>query len=106
MGRRGTLKAALTAAEKSAAKENKRLLSELPYYNCSNLEDAHPRFNSLIVASSRRSLENSTSLYDLNLFSLNPRNNVSQEDLYIHNLSKSSYFSPISFEKDFHYAKI
>ena len=33
----------------SVAKENKALLSEVPYYNCRRLENYHSPFNSLII---------------------------------------------------------
>ena len=90
-----------TCKEKSEAKITKSLLSLLPYYNCKSLKTAHPPFNSLIDTTSRKSLDNLCSLYDLNLFKLNPGNNlnINPDEKCLGKVLKSKYFSPLTFKK-------
>ena len=98
----GRNKSTRNAIAKSVAKANKVLLSQLPYYNCSMLENDHSPFNSLTNETSRRSLEHLCSLYDLSLFNLNTRNDIDNnhnENFLLTKTAKSKYFSPMSFKK-------
>ena len=56
--------------KKNLAKENKLLLMELPCYNCKDLKNAHPQYNTLLDTNlaSRKSIHSFNSLYDLGLF--------------------------------------
>jgi len=90
------------SVNKVEAKANKALLSELPYYHCKRLEDAHATFNSLIDIPSRKSLSHLSSLYDINIFNLNNMNALffDENQNYLYKFPRSKYFSPLSFNKE------
>ena len=85
---------------KSEERLCKSLLRELPYFNYrGNLSAYLGKFTAISHLKSKRNLEKLTSLYDLDLFSLNTNldNSLSFNE-YINRLTSGRYFSPHSFE--------
>ena len=58
---------------KQSTKVNKTFLSELPYFNYSDLITAHGRFNNILSSSlpTKKYFDRLPSYYDLDLFTLN-----------------------------------
>ena len=85
---------------KQAEKNNKCTLRELPYFSYrGDLASLHGRFNNSLSSTkpTKRNLEKLTSLYDLDLFSLNNDNVSNPEELFPY--IRSKYYSPHSFEE-------
>lgn len=82
-------------------KVNKALLRELPYYSC-DLIPSPDQFNNSVstTCKTKKELDKLTSLYDLDLFSLNTTldHNLNPVD-YSSNRITSRYFSPHSFKE-------
>ena len=71
---------------------------ELPYYNCKDLKNAHPQYNTLLDPNpaSRKSIYLFNSLYDLGLFQNDSVDKAIDPDANLVTTSKicSSYYSP------------
>ena len=91
------------ALRKSIARANKALLQELPFYNCRTLDGVLQPFNSLLKQTSRRSLEDLTSLFDLNLFKLNDQQNDVENDIdsyLVNKIPRPCYYTPESLKNN------
>ena len=82
----------------------KSVFSELPY-NQINIVCAHGQFNNSLISSisCKKYLDKLTSIHDLDLFSLNDKNNSSidpDSNTLFENL-RCNYFSPYAFVKNF-----
>ena len=78
---------------------SKLLFRELPYLSVSDIVSYHGQFNNDISNSlpTKKYLDKLSSLYDLDLFSLNIQNDINpNSDLFYENI-KSHYYSPHSF---------
>ena len=78
---------------------SKSLFRELPYVSVSDIVSYHGQFNNVINNSlpTKKYLDKLSSLYDLDLFSLNIQNGLNpNSDLFYENI-KSHYYSPHSF---------
>ena len=78
---------------------SKSLFRELPYVSVSGIVSYHGQFNNVINNSlpTKKYLDKLSSLYDLDLFSLNIQNGLHpNSDLFYENI-KSHYYSPCSF---------
>lgn len=89
---------------KQQEKITKSLLKELPYFNFrGNLALYHSQFNNLLSSElpTKRNLEKLSSLYDLDLFSLNTTldNNFNVNNNLLNQRIQSRYFSPHSFKQ-------
>ena len=87
---------------KQQSKCNKSLLKELPYYSV-NIILAHGQFNNLTDSCSlpsKKYLEKLRGLHDLDLFSLNTRNelDIDPNRNFVNTSPRSKYFSPSSFK--------
>jgi hypothetical protein len=85
---------------KSEERLCKSLLRELPYFNYrGNLSVYLGKFTGISHLKSKRDLEKLTSLYDLDLFSLNTNldNSLSFNE-YVNRPTSGRYFSPHSFK--------
>ena len=79
---------------------SKETLTHLPYYNCKDIPFVHGRFNNLIGDNlrSHNTLETLHSLYDLDIFNMNPFNiNIKPDSNLLEPRLRSRYFSPHSF---------
>ena len=88
---------------RSAVRSIRSTLKILPYFSCSGcLAEIHGQFNSSVLTTykTKKELEKLTSLYDLDLFSLNTTvdYNLSPAE-YSSNTITSRYFSPHSFKE-------
>ena len=75
------------------------LVCELPYVSVSDIVSYHGQFNNVISNSlpTKKYLDKLSSLYDLDLFSLNIQNDINpNSDLFYENI-KSHYYMPHSF---------
>ena len=74
-------------------------LQELPYYGVSDLISCHGQFNNTLSYDlpTKKYLEKLSSLYDLDLFSLNVRENINPDLNLINQHIQSNYYSPHSF---------
>ena len=93
----------MKARSRSTVKSIRSTLKILPYYSYSGcLSEIHGQFNSSLstTCKTKKELEKLTSLYDLDLFSLNTAldNNLNPVD-YSENKITSRYFSPHSFKE-------
>ena len=88
---------------KNSTKENRTLLSELPYHNVNNLVDIHGQFNNLLENSllpTKRYLNKLHSLNDLDIFASNIKQNDDMNpDFQYHNQVSANYYSPYSFNE-------
>ena len=80
----------------------RQLLKELPYFNLrGDLKAIHGQFNNSLanVCKTRKSLDKLTSLYELDLFTLNTRPDLdlSSGDQFLNPPIHSRYFSPPNF---------
>ena len=86
----------------------KSLFSELPY-NKINIICAHGQFSNSLNSSipSKRYLEKLTSIHDLDIFSLNDKNNANTDpdSNYLFRNVRCKYFSPYTFVKNFKQGK-
>ena len=81
------------------AMTSKLFFRELPCSSVSDIASYHGQFNNVIMNSlpTKKYLDKLSSLYDLDLFSLNIQNGInSNSDLFYENI-KSHYYSPHSF---------
>ena len=88
---------------KTTVKSIRSTLKVLPYYSCSgNLAEIHGQFNNSVstTCKTKKELDKLTSLYDLDLFSLNTTldHNLNPAD-YSSNRITSRYFSLHSFKE-------
>ena len=81
-------------------KLTKSLFRELPYYGF-NFLSYHGQFNNLLLDNlpTRRNLEKLTSIYDLDLFSLNTDSDINPDLNLAKPKLRSLYYSPHSFNK-------
>ena len=84
---------------KHSTKVNKTLLSELPYFNYSDLISAHGQFNNSLSSSlpTKKYLDRLPSYYDLDLFTLNTFLDRSSNSNTYYSNTRCKYFSPHSF---------
>ena len=84
---------------KQLSKVNKTLLSELPYFNYSDLISAHGQFNNSLSSSlpTKKYLDRLPSYYDLDLFTLNTFLDRSSDSNTYYSNTRCKYFSPHSF---------
>ena len=84
---------------KQSTKLNKTLLSELPYYNYSDLISAHGQFNNILSSSlpTKKYLDRLPSYYDLDLFTLNIFLDRNSDYNTHYSNTRCKYFSPHSF---------
>ena len=84
---------------KQSTKVNKTLLSELPYYNYSDLISAHGQFNNILSSSlpTKKYLDHLPSYYDLDLFTLNIFLDRNSDSNTHYSNTRCKYFSPHSF---------
>ena len=78
-------------------------LQELPYYGVSDLICCHGQFNNTLSYDlpTKKYLEKLSSLYDLDLFSLNVPENINPDLNLINQHIQSNYYSPHSFKTEF-----
>ena len=93
----------MKGTNKTTVKSIRSTLKVLPYYSCSgNLAEIHDQFNNSVstTCKTKKELAKLTSLYDLDLFSLNTTldHNLNPAD-YSSNRITSRYFSPHSFKE-------
>ena len=84
---------------KQSTKVNKTLLSELPYFNYSDLISEHGQFNNSLSSSlpTKKYLDRLPSYYDLDLFTLNTFLDRSSDSNTYYSNTRCKYFSPHSF---------
>ena len=84
---------------KQSTKVNKTLLSELPYFNYSDLISAHGQFNNSLSSPlpTNKYLDHLPSYYDLDLFTLNTFLDRSSNCNTYYSNTRGKYFSPHSF---------
>ena len=84
---------------KQSTKVNKTLLSELPYFNYSDLISAHGQFNNILNSSlpTKKYLDRLPSYYDLDLFTLNTFLDRSSDPNIHYSIARCKYYSPHSF---------
>ena len=84
---------------KQSTKVNKTLLSELQYYNYSDLISAHGQFNNILSSSlpTKKYLDRLPSYYDLDLFTLNIFLDRNSDSNTHYSNTRCKYFSPHSF---------
>ena len=74
-------------------------LHELPYYGVSDLISCHGQFNNTLSCAlpTKKYLEKLSSLHDLDLFTLNVRDNINPDLNLRNHRIQSNYYSPHSF---------
>ena len=74
-------------------------LQELPYYGVSDLISCHGQFNNTLSCDlpTKKYLEKLSSLHDLDLFTLNVRENINPDLNLCNHRIQSNYYSPHSF---------
>ena len=74
-------------------------LQELPYYGVSDLISCHGQFNNTLSCDlpTKKYLEKLSSLHDLDLFTLNVRENINPDLNICNHRIQSNYYSPHSF---------
>ena len=89
----------LKIVNKQSTKVNKTLLSELPYYNYSDLISAHGQFNTILSSSlpTKKYLDRLPSYYDLDVFTLNILLDRNSDSNTHYSNTRCKYFSPHSF---------
>jgi hypothetical protein len=86
-------------ADKLTRSQNKSLLCELPFYGTDCVRDIQINSCTSNVLPTKKDLDNLSSIYDLDLFSLNTNNNINPDANLPFTQIRSNYYSPHSFSK-------